>query len=44
MLCHHALFPEMQKSLGFLGSIYTEIPAWKMMRNKKNMKEKRDDE
>lgn len=32
MLLHHALQPEMQKSLGFLGSLYTNEPAWKMMR------------
>jgi len=32
MLLHHSLFPEMQKSLGFMGSIYTSEPAWKLMR------------
>lgn len=32
MLQHHALFPEMPKGLGFLGSIYTDEPAWKLMR------------
>jgi uracil-DNA glycosylase len=32
MLLHHSLFPEMQKGLGFLGSIYTSEPAWKLMR------------
>jgi len=32
MLLHHALFPELQKGLGFLGSIYTSEPAWKLMR------------
>lgn len=31
MLLHHSLFPEMQKGLGFLGSIYTNEPAWKLM-------------
>lgn len=34
MLQHHALYPEMQKSLGFLGSIYSNEPAWKLMRGK----------
>lgn len=34
MLKHHALNPEMEKGLGFLGSIYTDEPAWKLMRNK----------
>lgn len=32
MLFHHALYPEMEKSLGFLGSIYCAEPAWKNMR------------
>lgn len=32
MLLHHALQPEMQKSLGFLGSIYTNEIAWKEIR------------
>jgi len=35
MLLHHALQPEVQKSLGFMGSIYTDEPAWKTMRPKK---------
>ncbi len=32
MLLHHAMQPEMEKGLGFLGSIYTDEPAWKFMR------------
>jgi len=32
MLLHHALQPELEKSLGFLGSIYTNEPSWKFMR------------
>lgn len=32
MLLHHALEPEMRKSLGFLASLYTFEPAWKHMR------------
>ena len=32
MLLHHALQPEMQKSLGFLASIYTDEVSWKTMR------------
>lgn len=32
MLLHHAMQPEMEKSLGFLGSIYTNEPSWKFMR------------
>jgi uracil-DNA glycosylase len=30
MLNHHSLFPEMQKSLGFLGSLYANVPSWKI--------------
>lgn len=33
MLLHHALQPEMEKSLGFLATIYTEELPWKFMRN-----------
>lgn len=43
MLLHHALYPELPKGLGFLGSIYTDEPAWKILRNRKDS-EKRDDE
>lgn len=32
MLLHHAMQPEMQKGLGFLGSVYSNEPAWKLMR------------
>jgi uracil-DNA glycosylase len=39
MLLHHALQPEMEKGLGFLGSIYTEEPSWKFMRNKDTLKQ-----
>lgn len=34
MLLHHSHYPEMQKSLGFLGSIYTNEAAWKLLRGK----------
>lgn len=41
---HHSLYPEIQKDLGFMGSIWTEEPAWKLERPKgKGAKEKRDD-
>lgn len=43
MLYHHALYPELQKGLGFLGSIYTSEPAWKTMRGKKITEMKKDD-
>lgn len=32
MLKHHALQPELPKSLGFLASVYTNEPEWKAMR------------
>lgn len=46
MLLHHALYPEMQKGLGFLGSIYTSESSWKLMASKKNSTKgvKADDE
>lgn len=31
MLLQHAYQPEMEKGLGFLGSIYTDEPSWKFM-------------
>lgn len=34
MLLAHALYPEMQKGLGFLGSVYSSEPAWKLMRKR----------
>lgn len=44
MLKHHALNPELEKGLGFLGSIYTDEPAWKLMRSKNFGSAKRGDE
>lgn len=32
MLIHHALQPELEKNLGFLGTMHTEEPSWKFMR------------
>ena len=34
MLLHHAIHPEMRKGLGFLGSIYSDEPSWKLMRER----------
>jgi len=31
MLLHHSIYPEMQKSLGFMGSLYTNEQSWKLM-------------
>lgn len=35
MLLHHSMFPEMEKGLGFLGSIYTNEASWKLMNRRK---------
>lgn len=43
MLLHHALFPEMPKGLGFLGSIYTNEASWKMWRGREQEALKRDE-
>lgn len=42
MLLHHAMQPEMEKSLGFMGSIYTNELAWKFMRPKHQTVKKED--
>lgn len=41
MLRHHSMFPELPKSLGFLGSLYCNDVAWKSMIKTESMK--RDD-
>jgi uracil-DNA glycosylase len=38
MLLHHSIYPELQKGLGFLGSLYTNEPAWKQMRKTEMLK------
>lgn len=44
MLAHHSLLSEMRKSLGFLGSVYTNTPGWKKMRTALREEQlKRDD-
>jgi uracil-DNA glycosylase len=43
MLMHHSLFPELQKGLGFMGSIYTNEASWKLMRRPRADTEKRDE-
>lgn len=43
MLMHHALQPESPKGLGFLGSIYTDEPAWKLSRPRGKEELKKDD-
>lgn len=43
MLLSHSLFPEMKKSLGFLGSIFTAEASWKLWRGKEAEELKRDE-
>ena len=43
MLLHHALQPESEKSLGFLGSVYTDEASWKIMRQRGKTTIKRDE-
>lgn len=38
MLLHHSLYPELQKGLGFLGSIYTNEASWKLLRKNDSLK------
>lgn len=44
MLLHHAMHPELLKGLGFMGSIYTAEPAWKLMRKRGEEVLKSDDD
>jgi len=44
MLLHHSILPEMQKGLGFLGSVYSNEPAWKIMRKKRADEPEKADE
>jgi hypothetical protein len=44
MLMHHAYQPEMEKGLGFMGSVYTNEGSWKLMRrHRKDETTKRDE-
>ena len=42
MLIHHALQPEMEKGLGFLGSVYTDESPWKLMGRDKDTLKRED--
>jgi hypothetical protein len=42
MLLHHALYPEMKKDLGFLGSIYTDEASWKVNHKHKDTVKEED--
>lgn len=43
MLLHHSMYPELQKGLGFLGSVYTNESSWKLLRKRKADSEKKDE-
>lgn len=43
MLMHHAMWIESEKGLGFLGSVYTNEPSWKLMRSKEKHTVKQED-
>lgn len=43
MLLHHSMYPEMRKGLGFLGSIYSNEAAWKLMSRPRADTTKRDE-
>lgn len=44
MIKHHAGFPELEKGLGFMGSVYTDEAPWKLERNRNKDNYKQDDE
>jgi uracil-DNA glycosylase len=44
MILHHCLYPELPKSLAFLGSIYTNEVAWKKMRARHGSQEVKREE
>ena len=43
MLLHHSMYPELQKGLGFLGSVYTSESSWKLLREHEDGMLKRDE-
>lgn len=43
MLLHHALQPESEKGLAFLGSVYTNESSWKLLRQRGKTTIKRDE-
>lgn len=44
MILHHAMYPELPKGLGFLGSIYSNDVAWKRMRDRHGASETKREE
>jgi hypothetical protein len=43
MILHHALYPELPKGLGFMGSIYTNESSWKILRERGDDSNKREE-
>ena len=43
MILHHALYPELSKGLGFMGSIYTNESSWKILRERGDDLNKREE-
>lgn len=44
MILHHSIYVELEKGLGFLGSVYTDEASWKLMRTRaKDSVEKKDE-
>lgn len=44
MIRHHAMYPELEKGLGFMGTVYTDEAPWKLLRNRNKDNFKIDDE
>lgn len=44
MIRHHALHPELEKGLGFLGTMYTDEQPWKLLRDRNRDTFKLEDE
>lgn len=44
MIRHHSLYPEMEKGLGFMATLYTDEAPWKLLRNRNRDNFKIDDE
>lgn len=44
MIKHHSLYPELEKGLGFMGTLYTDEAPWKLLRDRKKDNFKLDDE
>jgi uracil-DNA glycosylase len=43
MLLHHSLYPEMKKSLGYMGSLYCNEASWKLMHRRSGEELKKEE-